>query len=158
MSHITEEDWEEIHSSVSEDVEWIAVDDTASSSSFHTESSVQPAPVAPPSLIEAFVHRIREAESRASAAEERLQQVEEELDSTQGRVLELEEVIENHNRQLLQQAPIRRPKKSSQKLTILPSSSKALKGARPQQALLSKQDYWAKNNHRSHCVGSKRHI
>jgi len=147
-----EEDWEDINSSISDDIEWIDEESPV------LPSSPFPNVVATAVLSQEVIRRLRDAETRASVAEHRVVQL------TQ-QVAELEIVVQrqqednNHLLSILESGGDERPKKRIQLRTRrCEQPSKAHTNRAPQSVKLPKQNYWAKNNHRSSHVASARKI
>jgi len=154
-----EDDWEDIQSTLSDDVEWVEASSAGiRTPSLHEDDSSNPLVA----LNHEVLRRLREAEVRVNHAERRAVGAEAQLRVATDRIAALQSVVvvqEQENNRLT--AIISREERSKKALVCKPKKvskpSKAQSRA-PQSNRLPKNGYWAKNNHRTSCVASCRKI
>jgi len=145
-----EEDWEEIRSSISDDVEWIDGELTPERCA---------SPLVPASLVDELTCRLRVAEIRAAVAEERVERLTGQLAASRVEVVELQLMVEAqqleniHLGAIIEQDRVVGKPSSTRKKHEL---SKAMRNKIPQAVKLSKREFWTKTNHRSNAVASRR--
>jgi len=151
-----EEDWEEIRSVVSEDIEWV---DSVEDDSTPASPSLQ----APALMPLEIASRLRAAELRASVAEENVEMLTAQLRTAEVHISDLEVVVirqqeENDRLSRLVRRDEKTKKGIARRLMTPCEPSRAHTNRAPQSVKLSKKGYWAKSNHRSSCIGSMRKI